>query len=86
MPYVLVSGCLTGPKFEVAVSGLKPKELADLRNFSPSPDMDNYTVTFPQHPAVILNALEVFGFRVVTCCTAVDNKYVWTMRKDYEEL
>ena len=54
MPYVLVFGRLTGPVFEVAVSGLKPKELADLRNFSPSPDKDNYTVTFPQHPTVIL--------------------------------
>lgn len=40
-------------------------ELADLRNFNPGVDKDNYTITFPQHPCVILNALEVLGFRVV---------------------
>ena len=38
-------------------------ELADLRNFNPGVDKDNYTITFPQHPCVILNALEVLGFR-----------------------
>ena len=38
-------------------------EMADLRNFNPGVDKDNYTITFPQHPCVILNALEVLGFR-----------------------
>jgi hypothetical protein len=29
-------------------------ELLDLKNFSPGVDRDNYTITFPQHPCVIL--------------------------------
>ena len=41
-------------------------EIADLKNFSPGVDKDNYTITFPQHPCVILNALEVLGFRVIS--------------------
>ena len=41
-------------------------ELSDLRNFNPGVDKDTYTITFPQHPCVILNALEVLGFRVVS--------------------
>ena len=46
-------------------------ELSDLRNFSPGVDKDNYTITFPQHPCVILNALEVLGFRVVSSAPKV---------------
>ena len=41
-------------------------EIADLKNFSPGVDKDNYTITFPQHPCVILNTLEVLGFRVIS--------------------
>ena len=41
-------------------------EIAELKNFSPGVDKDNYTIIFPQHPCVILNALEILGFNVVS--------------------
>jgi len=65
------SGSSPRPQFHVSVSGLKAAELSDLRNFSPGVDKDNYTITFPQHPCVILNALEVLGFRVVSSAPKV---------------
>ena len=37
-----------------------------MRNFLPGVGADNYTITFPQHPCVILNALEILGFCVVS--------------------
>ena len=40
-------------------------EIAELKNFSPGVDKDNYTIIFPQQPCVILNALEILGFHVV---------------------
>ena len=46
-------------------------EIADLKNFSPGVDKDNYTITFPQHPCVILNALEVLGFDVISSAPKV---------------
>lgn len=74
--------------FFVDVSGLKAKELSDLKNFSPGVSPDNYTIRFPQHPCVILNALEVLGFSVVSSAqkTKADgsDQIVWTMRKEFE--
>ena len=66
-------------------------ELLDLKNFSPGVDRDNYTITFPQHPCVILNALEVLGFRVVSSAPKTGGSFpnqqsiVWTMRKEFEK-
>jgi len=73
-----------------------------LRNFNPGVDKDNYTITFPQHPCVILNALEVLGFRVVSSTpkvvfpssgtgdysneTSIEQSIVWTLRKEFEEI
>jgi hypothetical protein len=45
---------------------LSASEIAELKNFSPGVDKDNYTITFPQHPCVILNALEILGFHVIS--------------------
>ena len=62
-------------------------EVSDLKNFNPSAvDSDNYTIMFPQHPCVILNALEVLGFHIVTATpsTQPPHTIVWTMRKDFE--
>ena len=75
------------PVFSVAVSGLKANELSDLRNFSPGANKDNYTITFPQHPCVILNALEVLGFRVVasTASPAEPALITWTLRKEFDD-
>lgn len=66
---------------------LSANELSDLKNFSPGVNKDNYTVTFPQHPCVILNALEVLGFRIVTSCPNGMNPdvTVWTLRKEFED-
>ena len=61
------------------------KELNDLKNFSPGANTDNYTITFPQHPCVILNALEVLGFRIITSTTSHENIITWTLRKDFED-
>ena len=73
-------------------------ELSDLKNFNPGVDKDNYTITFPQHPCVILNALEVLGFRVVSSTpkivfpdpdvefkTSIEQSIVWTLRKEFED-
>jgi len=59
------------------------KELQDLKNFSPSANRDNYTVSFPQHACVILNALEVLGFRVISSA-GVSDVVTWTLRKDFD--
>jgi hypothetical protein len=50
-------------------------ELLDLKNFSPGVHGDNYTITFPQHPCVILNALEVLGFRVISSAPKTGGRF-----------
>jgi len=68
------------------VSGLKAQEVNELLNFSPGPSKDNYTLNFHQHPCVILNALEVLGFQVITSTPGRSaSTVVWTMRKDFEK-
>merc|ERR1719510_728047 len=70
---------LTTQTFYTSVSGLKADEIAELKNFSPGVDKDNYTIIFPQHPCVILNALEILGFNVVSSSPKItfnDNKAV----------
>lgn len=77
--------------FLIVIFQISANELLDLKNFSPGVDRDNYTITFPQHPCVILNALEVLGFRVVSSAprsgTSFPNQQsiVWTMRKEFEK-
>ncbi|XP_043227613.1 uncharacterized protein LOC122384345 isoform X4 [Amphibalanus amphitrite] len=56
-----------------------------LARFNALGQTDNYTVLFPQHPCVILSALEVLGFQVVTSCPGVpedSDSYVWTLKKE----
>ena len=55
------------------------RELAELKNFSPVASTNkNPTIAFPQPPCVVLNALEVLGFKVVSCTSASD-VIVWTL-------
>ena len=58
------------------------RELAELKNFSPAPAASaspkNPTIAFPQPPCVVLNALEVLGFKVISSTTASD-VIVWTL-------
>ena len=62
------------------------QEVNELLNFSPGPSKDNYTLSFQQHPCVILNALEVLGFQIVTSTPGKNSStVVWTMRKDFEK-
>jgi len=92
MPYIIVEGDLDAKKeqsvekFITAVSGLKAQEVNELLNFSPGPSKDNYTLNFHQHPCVILNALEVLGFQVITSTPGRSGStVVWTMRKEFEK-
>ena len=61
-------------KFSLAFSSAR--ELAELKNFSPAPAASaspkNPTIAFPQPPCVVLNALEVLGFKVISSTTASD--------------
>ena len=59
-------------------------EIKELVNFAPGPSRDNYTLSFSQHPCVILNALEVLGFQIVSS-TSKGNFLVWTMRKEFSQ-
>lgn len=56
-------------------------ELDDLKRFSSGePPTDAHTVTYKCHPVVLLNALEVLGYRVVSSFNSGENS-TWTMRK-----
>lgn len=67
-------------RFSLAFSSAR--ELAELKNFSPAPAASaspkNPTIAFPQPPCVVLNALEVLGFKVISSTTASD-VIVWTL-------
>ncbi len=63
---------------------ISAKELAELSNFSPGTNKEPYGYVFPQHPCVILNALDVLGFRVVSSCNDVSGRVTWTLRKDFD--
>ena len=85
MPYVVVRGNLiSGDYGNVVVSGLKPAEITQLKNFKCTGLVDTNSVSFRQHPCVILNALEVVGYRVVTSATSnTAGEYAWTLRKEF---
>jgi len=92
MPYIIVQGNIEGAQedstqsFETKVSGLKVEEVKELVNFSPKSGRDNYTLNFRQHPCVILNALEVLGFQVVTSTRNYnETSIIWTMRRDFDK-
>lgn len=92
MPYVIVSGNLnpvrnnTGiPAWKVHISGLKAFEMEDLKRFTMELQTDAHTVIFKHHPIVLLNALEVLGYRVVSSFSSGSESSVWTMRKDFPE-
>ena len=61
---------------------ISARELAELKNFTPAPaasaSSKNPTIAFPQPPCVLLNALEVLGFKVISSATAGD-VIVWTL-------
>ena len=67
-----------------AVLIISADEIKELINFAPGPSRDNYTLSFSQHPCVILNALEVLGFKIVSS-TSKGNFLVWTMRKEFSQ-
>ena len=46
-------------------------EIAEMKNFNPGVGHDHYTVNFPHHPCIILNALEVLGFHVISSAPKV---------------
>ena len=46
---------------------------------------DAHTVIFKHHPVVLLNALEVLGYRVASSFSPGAESCVWTMRKDFPE-
>ena len=90
MPYIIVEGNLednqkqTSHQFTTSVCGLKADEIKELINFAPGPSRDNYTISFYQHPCVILNALEVLGFQIVTSTSrGQESTLVWTMKKEF---
>lgn len=60
-------------------------DLEDLKRFTYEPHSDVHTVTFRHHPVVLLNALEVLGYRVVSSFYVSPDNCVWTMRKDFPE-
>jgi hypothetical protein len=64
------------------------KELAELKNFSPTSsntsNPKNPCIIFPQPPCVMLNALEVLGFKVLSSTTS-DGVVVWTLWKEFDE-
>ena len=67
--------------------------MAELKNFSPSvspSEPKTPVVVFPQLPCVMLNALEVLGFKVVSSTSCAGQRtgravVVWTLWKDFDE-
>lgn len=57
-------------------------ELEDLKRFALD-QADAHTVVFRHHPVVLLNALEVLGYRVISSFNSGSENCVWTMRKDF---
>lgn len=60
-------------------------ELEDLKRFTIDPQADAHTVVFRHHPVVLINALEVLGFRVISSFSASSDLFIWTMRKEFPE-
>lgn len=97
MPYILVRGKLRTFNQQdtrsVLVNGLKISDLEQLKRFdytSDCGDGDKFAIAFKQHPCVILTALEVLGYKVVSSSSCANNKldnyeYMWTMRKEFSE-
>lgn len=91
MPYIIVRGNLASyghrHPFRVLVSGLKARDIEQLRQFPCGGYTDEATIVYLQHPCKILTALEVLGYSVVaSSSTGVKqdyNEYMWTMRKDF---
>ncbi len=59
--------------------------MEDLKRFTMELQTDAHTVIFKHHPIVLLNALEVLGYRVVSSFSSGSESSVWTMRKDFPE-
>ncbi|XP_017785365.1 PREDICTED: uncharacterized protein LOC108568670 [Nicrophorus vespilloides] len=96
MPYILVRGNLasyrTSTPWRVLVSGLKANDIDQLRRFPSGGLCDDWTIEYMQHPTVILTALEVLGYKVVTSSSSGFPKHqedfeyhMWTMQKDFSE-
>lgn len=60
-------------------------DLEDLKRFTYEQGSDVHTVSFRHHPVVLLNALEVLGYRVISSFHVNPDSCVWTMRKDFPE-
>lgn len=98
MPYISVQGTLPKCNYNTffcfpqstKVSGLKDSDKALLIRFHSTPSHDASTITYSHPPMAILNALEIIGYKVVTCTASYvtdseENHYMWTMRKDFSE-
>lgn len=60
-------------------------ELEDLKRFTLDSQTDAHTIFFKHHPVVLINALEVLGYRVVSSFNVGIENCVWTMRKEFPE-
>ena len=59
-------------------------ELEDLQRFTCEAQSDAHTVVFRHHPVVLINALEVLGYRVISSFNVAE-KCVWTMRREFPD-
>ena len=60
-------------------------ELEDLKRFTFDNQADAHTVIFKHHPVVLINALEVLGYRVISSFNNGPDNCVWTMRKKFPD-
>ena len=60
-------------------------ELEDLKRFTLDNQSDAHTIIFKHHPIVLINALEVLGYKVVSSFNHGPESCVWTMRKDFPD-
>lgn len=92
MPYILVRGTVTQHPC-AHVSGLKASDIEQLQHFGSARKAvpaDDLTVSYSLHPCVVLTALEVLGYSVVSCTAGPtgpggETQYLWTLHKDFPE-
>lgn len=95
MPYIIVRTFVPNedPRgttdSKVQVSGLTGKDIVELSKINKIAGVDLRTVVFSEHISTVLTALEVLGYKVVTCAGgAADShgsQFLWTMRREFSE-
>ncbi|XP_018915894.1 uncharacterized protein [Bemisia tabaci] len=86
MPYIIVSSIIEQCPRKVSVSGLKGQDIEQLAEFRSISQIDEFTVLFREHVCVMLSALEVLGYQVVTSSSTLGPDpahitHIWTMRR-----